>query len=111
MSNVNSTIKSKETKKPRDINSMPNNMICPCGGGQSCIIDRRWIGDWVHEDDVFNKNKLPLRESCFQPYTIEQDKALYNEFNPSTTTHIDSFYNIGQFNLFSESTNIIDGKQ
>tara|TARA_Y100001936_G_scaffold249534_1_gene300067 strand:- start:2006 stop:2335 length:330 start_codon:yes stop_codon:yes gene_type:complete len=101
---------SKRAKTSRDINSMPDNMKCPCGGGQSCIIDRRWIGDWVHEDNVFNKNNLPLRKSCFQPYTIEQDKALFNELNPlQTYPQQNSFRDIEQFNLFSESTNIIDG--
>lgn len=30
-----------------------NKYICPCGGGQSCIVDRRYNNDWVHEDNVF----------------------------------------------------------
>ena len=91
---------------------MPNNIACPCGGGQSCIIDRRWLGDWVHEDDVFNKNNLPLRKSCFQPYTIEQDKALFYEFNPlQTYPQQNSFRDIEQLNIFGKSTNIIDDKQ
>lgn len=51
---------------------------CPCGGGQSCIVDRRTLNDWVHEDDLFTKNKLPLRKHCFQQYTNKQLKALSN---------------------------------
>jgi len=74
MSNLHQPVQSK---KKRDINSIPDYMRCPCGGGQSCIIDRRWLDDWVHEDDVFNKNNLPLRKSCIQPYTIKQGEALY----------------------------------
>jgi hypothetical protein len=36
--------------------------ICPCGGGQSCIVDRRKNKDWVHEVEVFLANTLPLRK-------------------------------------------------
>ena len=46
---------SKPGFTPLTVNSMPSHMKCDCGGGQSCIIDRRWIGDWVHEDDVFRR--------------------------------------------------------
>ena len=53
-----------------------NQIICPCGGGQSCIIDRRRVGDWIHEDDVFRNFNIPLRTSCMQPYTSQQKKAL-----------------------------------
>jgi hypothetical protein len=49
---------------------------CPCGGGQSCIVDRRSVNDWVHEDDVFLEHKLPLRKNCYQQYTKQQQKAL-----------------------------------
>ena len=55
--------------------------ICPCGGGQSCIIDRRTVGDWIHEDDVFRTFNIPLRTSCMQPYTSQQDKALKHAMN------------------------------
>ena len=55
--------------------------ICPCGGGQSCIIDRRRVGDWIHEDDVFRNFNIPLRTSCMQPYTSQQDKALKHAMN------------------------------
>ena len=50
--------------------------MCPCGGGQSCIVDRRELNDWVHEDDLFSKNNLPLRKDCFQQYTNKQLKIL-----------------------------------
>lgn len=52
--------------------------MCPCGGGQSCIVDRRELNDWVHEDDLFLKNKLPLRKDCFQQFTNKQLKVLNN---------------------------------
>jgi len=56
---------------------MPTEQLCPCGGGQSCIVDRRWIGDWVHEDDVFTNAGLPLRKNCFTSFTAAQKKLLY----------------------------------
>ena len=68
-------------KRHVSVNTMPKSMKCKCGGGQSCIIDRRWMGDWVHEDDVFRLNNLPIRKSCIEPYTEEQNKALYNMMN------------------------------
>ena len=64
--------------QPKDINSMPDEMRCICGGGQSCLIDRRWIGEWVHEDNVFTENGISLRDSCMEPYNIEQEEALSN---------------------------------
>ena len=57
---------------------LTNECTCPCGGGQSCIVDRRTLNDWVHEDDLFTKNKLPLRKNCYQQYTNKQLKALSN---------------------------------
>ncbi len=63
---------------------------CPCGGGQSCIVMRRYCKDWVHEDDVFNDAKLPLRENCFTPWTDGQRKAMdmtgYDSVSKSITT-------------------------
>jgi hypothetical protein len=55
-----------------------NDNVCPCGGGQSCIVDRRELNDWVHEDNLFLENKLPLRKNCFQQYTNKQLKLLNN---------------------------------
>jgi hypothetical protein len=51
---------------------------CPCGGGQSCIVDRRELNDWVHEDFLFLENKLPLRKNCYQQFTNKQLKVLNN---------------------------------
>ena len=56
---------------------MPTEQLCPCGGGQSCIVDRRWVGDWVHEDDVFTNARLPIRKNCFTNFTAAQKKLLY----------------------------------
>jgi hypothetical protein len=55
---------------------MPCNMICPCGGGQSCIVDRRLVGDFVHEDDVLTSVGLTVRDNCFSIPTKEQKKAM-----------------------------------
>jgi hypothetical protein len=52
------------------------NCECPCGGGQSCIVDRRYVKDWVHEDVLFLEHKLPLRKNCYQPYNNKQLKVL-----------------------------------
>ena len=49
---------------------------CPCGGGQSCIVSRREVGDWVHEDQVFKSHGLGLRENCYQPLSESQKQAM-----------------------------------
>jgi hypothetical protein len=61
-----------------DTKMLSSECSCPCGGGQSCIVDRRELNDWVHEDDIFGKNKLPLRKNCYQEYTEAQLIALDN---------------------------------
>jgi len=53
--------------------------MCPCGGGQSCIVDSRELNDWVHEDNLFLENKLPLRKNCYQKYSNHQLNVL-NKF-------------------------------
>tara|TARA_Y100000389_G_scaffold130364_1_gene127769 strand:- start:1825 stop:2019 length:195 start_codon:yes stop_codon:yes gene_type:complete len=58
------------------VGDMPKDLMCPCGGGQSCIVDRRWIGDWVHEDQVFKNLHIKLRTNCFNKYSKEQKNAL-----------------------------------
>ena len=66
-------------KKPAQkklVMDMSQELICPCGGGQSCIVDRRWVGDWVHEDDVFASAGLPIRKNCFVNFTREQKTIL-----------------------------------
>ena len=52
---------------------------CPCGGGQSCIVDRREFGDWVYEDEVFKKVGLSTRKNCYTPLTSKQ--LQYLKFN------------------------------
>jgi len=66
----------KKVKQTKQVIDMPQNDICPCGGGQSCIVDRRWVGDWVHEDTIFINAGLPIRKNCFAAYTNEQKKKL-----------------------------------
>jgi hypothetical protein len=61
-----------------DTKMLSSECSCPCGGGQSCIVDRRELNDWVLEDDIFGKNKLPLRKNCYQEYTEAQLKVLNN---------------------------------
>ena len=55
--------------------------LCPCGGGQSCIVDRRKLGDWVHEDDLFKEAGLPIRKNCLTPLTKKQQKILDDMVN------------------------------
>lgn len=64
-------------KESAQVMDMPAEQLCPCGGGQSCIVDRRWVGDWVHEDDVFTNARLPIRKNCFTNFTAAQKKLLY----------------------------------
>jgi hypothetical protein len=61
---------------PGQVMDMPTEQLCPCGGGQSCIVDRRWVGDWVHEDNVFTNAGLPIRKNCFTNFTTAQKKLL-----------------------------------
>ena len=49
---------------------------CPCGGGQSCIVSRRSVNDWVMEDDVFKYLKIPLRKNCLEPFTEQQQEGM-----------------------------------
>jgi len=51
---------------------VPKEQECPCGGGMSCIVDRRFYGDWVMEDDLFLAEKCTLRNNCTEPYTEKQ---------------------------------------
>ena len=50
--------------------------MCPCGGGQSCLVDRRLLGDFVHEDTVFDSVGLERRENCFVEFTKAQCRAM-----------------------------------
>ena len=63
-------------KESVQVMDMPTEQSCPCGGGQSCIVDRRWVGDWVHEDNVFTNTGLPIRKNCFTSFTAAQKKQL-----------------------------------
>ena len=58
---------------------------CACGGGQSCIVDRRKARDWVHEDDVFKAAGVPLRKHCMQAYLPRQEAALQKSMGKQTT--------------------------
>ena len=49
---------------------------CPCGGGQSCIVERRRMSDWVHEDDVLNQAKVRPRRHCHEEFDEYQKSAL-----------------------------------
>ena len=50
--------------------------VCPCGGGQSCIVDRRLVGDWVHEDQVFLETGLDVRLDCMTEWNPDQQRAM-----------------------------------
>lgn len=56
-------------------------ICCPCGGGQSCIVDRRSFGAFVYEDYVLNEAKISLRKHCFSEPTEEQNKAMNDWLN------------------------------
>lgn len=60
-------------KQPKDC---PDRINCPCGGGQSCIVHRRLLGDWVYEDDVYREAGIPVREHCFTQPTQEQREVM-----------------------------------
>ena len=58
------------------IDSLSTRNVCPCGGGQSCLVDRRLVGDWVHEDDVFKSAGLDVRLDCTQEWNPQQQRAM-----------------------------------
>jgi hypothetical protein len=75
-SSTNNAAKYIKHIEKKQLTDMPDNLICPCGGGQSCLVDRRWLGDWVHEDDIFKNSGIPLRKNCYSNYNEEQKKLL-----------------------------------
>jgi len=72
--------KQHKQQESQQVMDMPTEQLCPCGGGQSCIVDRRWVGDWVHEDTVFTNAGLPIRKNCFSSFTPAQQKKLGIKF-------------------------------
>ena len=80
-----SIIINSDNNTQRTVSNMPSDINkCPCGGGQSCIVDRRCMGDIVHEDIVFKNLNIKLRKNCYEPMTQEQQDAIcksmqYNE--------------------------------
>lgn len=62
----------------KNIIDIPINMLCPCGGGQSCIVDRRLLNDWVYEDDILLNAGLPIRKNCYSILSNKQNKVLLN---------------------------------
>ena len=56
--------------------NMPTSMMCPCGGGLSCIVERRFVGDYVHEDHIFKYIGLSIRKNCFDKFYKCQKKEL-----------------------------------
>ena len=55
--------------------SKKTRMSCPCGGGQSCIVDRRYMKAWVHEDEVLKEAGISLRLHCRAEPSEEQQSA------------------------------------
>ena len=78
--NKESVVPKVSPQESPQVMDMPNEQLCPCGGGQSCIVDRRWVGDWVHEDTVFTNAGLPIRKNCFSSFTPAQQKKLGIKF-------------------------------
>ena len=71
------TQKQKTQKQPPKYKPFP----CPCGGGKSCIVERRMVGDWVHEDDVFQRFRLPIRKNCYTAHSQDQLNAMKPYFS------------------------------
>ena len=77
MSSSSKNTKTKtKTKHKTKATKIKQYSPCPCGGGQSCIVDRREFNDWVYEDEVFKKVGLPTRKNCYTPHTFEQLQCL-----------------------------------
>lgn len=49
---------------------------CPCNHGTNCIVIKRNLCIWMHEDNLFKENRLPIRKNCFSKYSIEQHRIL-----------------------------------
>ena len=64
---------------------MSVNDWCPCGGGEKCLLIRRKMGEWIHEDEVLKKFNLPIRENCLSNPTVSQINAM-----DSVLKHYDS---------------------
>jgi hypothetical protein len=78
--NKESVVPKVSQQESQQVMDMPTEQLCPCGGGQSCIVDRRWVGDWVHEDTIFTNAGLPIRKNCFSSFTPAQQKKLGIKF-------------------------------
>jgi hypothetical protein len=78
--NKESVVPKVSPQESPQVMDMPTEQLCPCGGGQSCIVDRRWVGDWIHEDTVFTNAGLPIRKNCFTSFTPAQQKKLGIKF-------------------------------
>jgi len=78
--NKESVVPKESPQESPQVMDMPTEQLCPCGGGQSCIVDRRWVGDWIHEDTVFTNAGLPIRKNCFSSFTPAQQKKLGIKF-------------------------------
>ena len=72
---------------PGDEDWLEQEVCCPCGGGQSCIIDRRLVGDWVHEDSIFLDMGLPVRMSCIEPLGAHRERAIRMSLRGLQTAH------------------------
>ena len=87
---INKNYPQKKKKRiQKTTNDMPTHMKCKCGGGETCIVDRRWMNYWVNEDGIFQNACIPTRKHCLQKYLPEQEEALqkyklsYNKVTPS----------------------------
>tara|TARA_B110000908_G_C10261947_1_gene460006 strand:+ start:1338 stop:1601 length:264 start_codon:yes stop_codon:yes gene_type:complete len=51
--------------------------VCPCKcPGQSCIVERRKVGDFVHVDMLMTEAKVPKLKHCLSKPTKTQQKVL-----------------------------------
>ena len=65
-----------QQSQPSRFQLLDSHPVCPCGGGQSCIVDRRLVGDWVHEDEVFREAGLEVRLDCTKEWNPDQQRAM-----------------------------------
>ncbi len=70
---------------------MTKNKDCPCGDWhQSCIVARRRVGDWVHEDTLMAEAGVKKRKHCHSKLTKKQKEVMNNFEKQMKTGGFDS---------------------
>lgn len=103
-----------QTRSPSQVNNisfipdenrclMDNGLYC---FGQSCIVDRRSVGDWVLDDGC---NRI----NCYQPYTDKQNQAIQMDmeilgYNSVVNHHQQSIYDRWYIDYDSDDSDEIE---